>query len=338
MWLYDGARNVSSYIREEVFMEGVELRPLSLGELLDRTFTLYRNHFWLFVGIMAIPASLSIPLNTYVLMRGGSPIPFGRPAPQNPLAIFTFTYLALVILIWMAHSLALGAVTFAVSDSYLGRSSTVRGAYGRISGRFWRLIGLVFNVGIRVFGVAIVAVMVAAFGAGLLAVGVRAVFNSTTGAIVAGIIMFVLILAGFALAIVFALRYAVSIPSMLLENITGSAAIRRSVALTRGRRGHIFMAAFLTSIIAYVGVIVFQGPFWFAMILHASKMGQLPPWIVYGMSFGGAVGGSITGPLLMIVIVLMYYDMRIRKEGFDLQYMMSSLGGSEPAAGPVSNA
>jgi hypothetical protein len=36
------------------------------------------------------------------------------------------------------------------------------------------------------------------------------------------------------------------------------------------------------------------------------------------------------------VIVLLYYDMRIRKEGFDLQYMMSSLGGSEPAAGTVS--
>ena len=317
-------------------MEGVELRPLSLGELLDRTFTLYRNHFWLFVGIMAIPSSLSIPLNLYILMRGGSPIPFGRPAPQNPLAVFTVTYFALVILLWMAHSLALGAVTFAVSDAYLGRDSTVRGAYGNISGRFWRLIGVVFNVGFRIFGVMFVSVMVAAFGAALLAVGIRAGFNSTTAAAIVGIIMFVLILAGFALAIVFALRYAVSIPSMLLENIPGGTAIRRSVALTRGRRGHIFMAGFLTSVIAYVGVVVFQGPFWIAMILHASKMGQLPPWIVYGMSFGGAVGGSITGPLLMIVIVLLYYDMRIRKEGFDLQYMMSSLGGSEPPAGTVS--
>ncbi|MGH9811917.1 MAG: hypothetical protein ACRD4T_02160, partial [Candidatus Acidiferrales bacterium] len=33
----------------------IDLRPLSLGELLDRTFSLYRNHFWLFVGITAIP-------------------------------------------------------------------------------------------------------------------------------------------------------------------------------------------------------------------------------------------------------------------------------------------
>ena len=31
------------------------LRPLSTGELLDRTFYLYRNHFALFVGIFALP-------------------------------------------------------------------------------------------------------------------------------------------------------------------------------------------------------------------------------------------------------------------------------------------
>jgi hypothetical protein len=31
-------------------MATLDLRPLSLGELLDRTFFLYRRHFLLFVG------------------------------------------------------------------------------------------------------------------------------------------------------------------------------------------------------------------------------------------------------------------------------------------------
>ena len=31
------------------------LRPLSTGELLDRTFSLYRSHFGLFLGIFALP-------------------------------------------------------------------------------------------------------------------------------------------------------------------------------------------------------------------------------------------------------------------------------------------
>ena len=36
-------------------MGNLELRPLSVGEILDRTFTLYRGNFILFVGISAIP-------------------------------------------------------------------------------------------------------------------------------------------------------------------------------------------------------------------------------------------------------------------------------------------
>ena len=36
-------------------MAALDLRPLSLGEILDRSFSLYRENFWLFVGIVAIP-------------------------------------------------------------------------------------------------------------------------------------------------------------------------------------------------------------------------------------------------------------------------------------------
>src|SRR5258708_22932534 len=39
-------------------MTGLDLRPLSLGEILDRTFSLYRRHFLLFLGISAIPQTL----------------------------------------------------------------------------------------------------------------------------------------------------------------------------------------------------------------------------------------------------------------------------------------
>ena len=41
------------------------LRPLSLGEILDRTFSLYRRHFLLFVGITAIPHLLILVLNLW---------------------------------------------------------------------------------------------------------------------------------------------------------------------------------------------------------------------------------------------------------------------------------
>src|SRR5580704_2002490 len=39
-------------------MADADIRPMSLGEVLDRTFQLYKNHFWLFAGITALPFSL----------------------------------------------------------------------------------------------------------------------------------------------------------------------------------------------------------------------------------------------------------------------------------------
>src|ERR1700684_59711 len=44
-------------------MTAFDLRPLNLGEILDRTFTLYRRNFLLFIGISAIPHVLVLVLN-----------------------------------------------------------------------------------------------------------------------------------------------------------------------------------------------------------------------------------------------------------------------------------
>ena len=37
-----------------------ELRPLTTGEILDRTFYLYRSNFWLYVGLASIAAGVSV--------------------------------------------------------------------------------------------------------------------------------------------------------------------------------------------------------------------------------------------------------------------------------------
>jgi len=84
--------------------------------------------------------------------------------------------------------------------------------------------------------------------------------------------------------------------------------------------------------IAYVGAIVFQGPFFMTLMLSA-RSGHLPEWLTYAFAMSGAIGGAITGPILLIALVLSYYDTRIRKEAFDLQFMMSSLDQPAPAPG-----
>ena len=59
-------------------MQQIDLRPLSLGEILDRTFSLYRRHFLLFLGIAAIPHLLTLALNlvqVFVLQAGRGSTP-----------------------------------------------------------------------------------------------------------------------------------------------------------------------------------------------------------------------------------------------------------------------
>src|ERR1700675_4715686 len=101
------------------------LRPLTTGELLDRTFALYKEHFVLFVGIVALPHLISLALQlSRVSLR-----------PQTDLSAVLSTALwsigvAMVTLIVAAASQA--ATVVAVSQLHLGRSTSVTEAYSRV--------------------------------------------------------------------------------------------------------------------------------------------------------------------------------------------------------------
>ena len=64
-------------------MDFPDLRALSFGELLDRTFTYFRRHFWLFVTIMAVPQAVILVVNlawagfdrAYLMHAAGTPSP-----------------------------------------------------------------------------------------------------------------------------------------------------------------------------------------------------------------------------------------------------------------------
>jgi len=326
-------------------LEPVELRPLSLGELLDRTFRLYRNHFLLFVSIMAIPAAFSIPANVLLLTFQGSIMnaaatvpgkPPVMPSPQMLIGVFG-GYFVFIIIFAIVYWIAVAAATSAVADVYLGRACTVRGSYARIRGKFWRLIGVFINIALRIVGLLLLVIGI--FVGGIAAIG--ALFGGGRGspifAVLFGIGLLFAYVAGLAFCVYFALRYAVAIPVLMVENQGVFAAIRRSVSLTRGRRGQIFLALLVAGIIAAAGNYIFQGPFIVATFIM-TMAGHWPAWLAFASAAAGAIGSALTGPISLIAIVLLYYDSRIRKEAFDLQFMMSSLDKSAPSTGTVAPA
>jgi hypothetical protein len=179
---------------------------------------------------------------------------------------------------------------------------------------------------------AVIAVLIA----GAATMGLVASRNPVLAAVLL-ILIFLIYLGGLVFCVYFALRYALFIPVVMLENLGVTETIRRTVFLTERRRGHIFLTMLVAGIIAYAGVIVFQMPFLVSTIF-AIVRGHWPPWLAFASSVSGAVGSAITGPISMIAIVLLYYDARIRKEAFDLQFMMASLDAPAPPSGAVSPA
>jgi hypothetical protein len=104
-----------------------ELRPLSLGELLDRTFFLYRKHFLVFVGIIAFPYLVLLAFQ----LAGA----VAQPGKHGG---------ALLQLVWSLLSIALtlgvlavsqGATVIAVSQVHLGRPVSIAEAFAGIKGR-----------------------------------------------------------------------------------------------------------------------------------------------------------------------------------------------------------
>jgi MFS family permease len=313
-------------------LTSLDLRPLSLGELLDRSFRLYRQYFWLFVGIMAVPSVLALALALVVAMI--NPDQAARPAPDQmgrDEAIATMIWflgmmvvmVVMTVVYLIAYAVALGATTVAVSEIYMGRPVTIKGAYARLRGRLGRLILLLMLLGLRFAGLIFLLLFLVGLAGGL---GVRY-------PIVAGLLLAIGLLGLIALWIWMALRYPVAIPVMVLEDRKARASIQRSIELTRGSAFRVFVLLLFTAIVTYAVLAIVQGPFLVAIMMAGPESSTAFVLNLIG-TVAGSVGSALTAPLMIVAFAVLYYDLRVRREGLDLQVMIGNLGAAAPAPGP----
>jgi uncharacterized membrane protein len=117
------------------------LRPLTIGELLDRTFSFYRQHFVLFVGIAALPNLFGLAF--------GLPRVFVDPRTSGYGATILWLIANLAVAL-IASTLSQGATVIAVSQIQLGRETNVREAFATIRAQLGELIIIGLNVALRV--------------------------------------------------------------------------------------------------------------------------------------------------------------------------------------------
>jgi hypothetical protein len=280
-------------------MSTLDLRPLSLGELLDRTFFLYRRNFLLFAGIAAIPYALFFVINlaTALMPAFARMVPTrGMDPRQLAVAAVSGGLIALVVGIAgaIAFLFSVGATVFAVSEIYTGRQTTIRESLRRVRGYAGTIFGVLVLSGL---------ILVAGFIA--------------------------LVIPGIYLMC----RICVATPAALLEDLGPADSIGRSFTLTRDFAGRAFMIYLLYFAMAWGVIAVFQFPF-MIMVAVTTKQAQLQILWTVLLQVGNFLGSVLVAPVSTIGFSLFYYDLRVRKEAFDLQMMMQAIGGA-PAPPPV---
>ncbi len=275
-------------------MANLDLRPLSLGEILDRTFSLYRQNFLLFLGITALPNLLVLALNLaqtiftkYPPPRTQTPVEQLQGGPGAGLLAFgVIGILVGIIIYFVSYLFAQGGTVYAVSELYLGRQTSIGASLRRMRGQLGSLFGVLTLNGL-------------------------AVMAATLFLIIPGIYV--------------ACRLITCVPAALLEDLGPRASLERSFRLTKDNAGRAFVIFLLYFILLYAALFLFMLPFTFMIGIYAKDPGMVRLWAALS-HVGEFFAGVVVGPFLTIATAVFYYDLRVRKEAFDLQLMMNPSG------------
>jgi hypothetical protein len=239
------------------------------------------------------------------------------------------------------------AISRAVAWVHLGERATIRGAYKSIRPRLGRYLWLMAIVYFRVW--TPFALLYAAFlglsvhyGAfnGMNAqpgVAAHPAFANNPQEAIAflGVMATIglLMLPAFIYAILMSLRYSLAVPACVVEDLKARKAIRRSIELAKGSWGRIFLLWLLIGVIKLGLVGITQI---FVFVAAFKHPGQLPgPGLSALSQIIAFFTNTFLGPIWATGITLFYYDQRVRKEGFDIEWMMQAAGLTPLAAEPT---
>jgi MFS family permease len=296
--------------------EAPVLRPLGVGDIIDRMLRLLRADPVLFIGIAVLPNLVSEVLQRAVglsqtldLNDFSAAFTTSGTRPVFPSQVRTTNVGAAIVVVLVSIVIGLvqtGALIEATGQRYLGRPISVREAYAR----GLRAVPRLFLSALVVIVAVTVAVGVFSLAVTLLAV--TAVAGLAAVAVIVGLIGFFFVLPW---AIV---SLSLVGPAIVVEGLGPIAAIRRSLHLidkARLRTLGLYLLIWVISVI--LGIIL-------GIVFLASFVAE-PTVRSVLQTVASVASASISGPLFFGVLVILYYDLRVRKEAFDLQLAAEAL-------------
>ena len=312
------------------------LRPMNLGEILDRTAQLYRTNFVLFAGIFVIYSGVVLVLN--LLALGVEELLKSLHMAGALLWVRLGSGLMELLVLFLLLGAAVAAICRAVAWVHLGERATIRGAYQSILPRLGRYLWLMTITAVAVW--TPVALLYAGYFATIVfytkKLGTHAAAQSAAAAHpmaiaivgVATVVFILLLIPVGAYTIWMGLRYALALPACVVENLSALKALRRGVELSKGSRGRIFVLGLLIGAIKLGLVLITQSFIFFAIFKHHGQAGAGLTILSQMISF---FTNTFLGPIYATGITLFYYDQRVRREGYDIEWMMQAAGLTAPA-------
>jgi hypothetical protein len=277
-------------------MDPAGLRPLGIGEILDVAIKIYRARFKVLITAVAIVLAPVFALGAIVRIS----IPAGDDLvdPTQPGATPEFDFdqfwaflagtLLIAVLAFIASQLATGACFKAVSGAYLDEEPDWRESIRFARGHLGSLLWL---------SVLLIVLLPLAFLACVIP------------------------------SIYFYVAWTVAAPVLLLEEVRGLKALKRSRELVKGRWWPVLAVVLLVGLIQGVVQGVLLGIFTGLVSITGNEVAT-----ALGDFIGQTLSSALTTPLSAAVLTVLYFDLRVRKEGFDLELLARRLG-VEPGPG-----
>jgi len=307
---------------------------MNLGEILDRTFQIYKSRFLLFLTVAALPAVAIMTIEFanifwwHIYLHNSRRSVFGLTLGDltSMLAYYQISLL-LHMLVWPVSAIL-------ASKAYLGEQSTLRDALASCLARWRSVIAIATALWALVLVVPELFCLALLIGSGELLWQVLKLDSPMLDRISP----FVDVFAGWALILGLGTPFLFAIPVWALEGKPVRAAIRRGWAISRTTRFRAVFVRVITPVLAMLlrYLLVFL-PFLFFTFVFRGVGGRgffSRHLLVFNM-VAVTVAQSLAAPVFSIALSLFYYDQRIRKEGFDIERMMETAGMNLAATSDV---
>jgi hypothetical protein len=270
---------------------------------VDASFQLLRRFYPQFVTVSAIAIAPSVLLRIVMRDQLGDPTKVMTNA-----GVFGSSILLSTLCIAIADAV----LVIAASDGYLNGNVDLARAFRLGLNKIFWVIGSTI---VRWAAVFVPFVLVGV----VFAVLIPGIAKAPSSQGVVGLLAIVGVPLVMWWVIHFGLRTFAMISAVMLEGASPFTSLSRSWGLSKSCTAHIFFSLTLAWLL------------YFVLVAIVTVIGQL--------MLSLAIVGILTTilvipvyPLLSIVSTLLYYDLRIRKEGFDLEMMSKDLGAARAAA------